>query len=68
MPVTDSYKPIGHEDLLKKIHANKPGQEAQLLEDVQSHVSNRLKYRASLLIISSLKRRVLPSIDRVPMA
>jgi hypothetical protein len=44
MPVTKSYKPTGHEDLLKKVEANKPGQEAQLVKDVQSHVSSGLRY------------------------
>jgi hypothetical protein len=44
MPVTNSFRPKRQKELVKKLKENKPGQEAQLLIDVKSHVSNRLKY------------------------
>jgi len=45
MPITGSFPPQRQQDLTEKVRANVPGQEAQLLEDVKSHVSAGLRYR-----------------------
>lgn len=67
MPVTNSFTPEGEEELNKKIRANVPGQEAQLLRDVKDHVRDKLSTVTSLLIICRL-RVVLPFTSRVRMA